>query len=313
VESGGKGMKLRVNLVVLNYNAEDLLRKYLPSVVAAAHESRHDCRVTVLDNASTDGSAEYVRKNHPGVALWIAKENRVLCSYNDFARESDDDILMLLNNDLRLHPGWVDPLAEVFLKEKSAFFAASHGNRALALFRRGILEPSTDGGDSLLMERPGLTLSAGVAAFDRKKFLELGGFDDLYLPGRYEDVDLCYRGWKRGWKGYYVPVSTQDHEGETSFKKAFGWHRTQRMVFRNSLLFMTKNMDDPLWRLRFLAFLPARLLTAALQFKFYMWQGAFDYLGRLPQALARRRGCRAQAFISDREVVRLVNGAARGI
>lgn len=307
-------MARRVALVVLTYNAKDLLDRYLPSVLRAASESKHHCRVVVLDNASTDGSAELVRSRFPRAELYVAPSNRVLCSYNEWLKRSDDEIVLLLNNDLELKQGFVDPLVDVFDRHKDAFFAASHGNRASGKFRWGILEAATDAKESGgLMDRPGLTLSAGVAAFDRKRFLELGGFDDLYLPGRYEDVDLCWRGWKRGWKGYYVPQSDQVHEGETSFKKEFGFRRTQRMVFRNSLLFMTKNIEHPAWRLRFALWLPLRLLAAAVQGKFYLWQGAFDYLARLPKAYERRRQVRGQFFISDQEVLRTANGAAHGV
>jgi len=241
---------MKCSVIVLNYNGKELLEEYLPSVVEAAGKSRHDCRVIVLDNASGDDSVPFLKKHFPALQVWIAPQNKVLCSYNSLVEELEDDVVLLLNNDIRLEKGHVDPLLAVFEREKDVFFAASHGNRSIARFHWGVLSPEVGyEGREKLMEERGYSLSAGVAVFDRKKFLELGGYDELYLPGRYEDVDLCYRGWKRGWKGYYEPASRQEHYkndiGGASFSKAFDHAATQAMVFRNSLLFTVKNMTDP--------------------------------------------------------------------
>lgn len=297
-------MALKINLVVLNYNGRDLLERFLPSIVRAAAESRHSCRVTVLDNCSRDSSRELVESRFPSVTWWESRENRVLCSYNDFAAAVDDDVLVLLNNDLKLEPGFVDPLVDIFEAHEDAFFAASHGNRARAGFRWGILEPETARlGAERAMEERGYTLSAGVAAFDRMKFLELGGFDDLFLPGRYEDVDLCYRGWKRGWKGYYVPESRQEHLGGYSFDREFGHDRTQRIVYRNALLFMIKNVKDFSWLARMLLSLPFRLTTALLMRKGYLIAGFFDAMKLAPRAWGRGCVVRRQFRLSDRRVL----------
>jgi N-acetylglucosaminyl-diphospho-decaprenol L-rhamnosyltransferase len=301
--------KPSVNIVVLNYNAKDLLEKFLPSVIAAAKESRYPCRVTVLDNCSTDGSRKYVKQNHPGVVWARAKENKVLCSYNEFAREADDDILVLLNNDIELYSGWVDPIVEVFLREKDVFFAASHGNRAMAGFRAGTLTADIRYSNSDLYKKSrGYTLSAGSAAFDRRKFVELEGFDELYLPGIYEDIDLCWRAWKRGWHGVYEPASTQYHmEGRTSFKKRFGEKKVDAIVFRNSLLFMIKNITDPMLMTYFLCLLPLRLISALLRGKWFLLKGFFEVFERLPQALHARKKTALAAVYSDREVIKKVN------
>jgi hypothetical protein len=53
----------------------------------------------------------------------------------------------------------------------------------------------------------------GATAWDRKRFLMLGGFDSLYFPGYWEDVDLSWRGWKRGWRCLYEPRSVVYHAG----------------------------------------------------------------------------------------------------
>ena len=94
-----------------------------------------------------------------------------------------------------------------------------------------------------LADRPDLTAAAGpVLAVDRVKFLTLGGYDSLYHPGRIEDLDLGFRGWMAGWRGYYVPESLAYHRGFGSFGPAFGASGCDRLALRNTLLFAWKNL-----------------------------------------------------------------------
>lgn len=300
--------KPTVNLVVLTYNRRDLLEKYMPSIMRAAKESQFVCRVTVLDNNSSDDSADFIRNHYPDAALVVSKANKVLCSYNDLAKEVDEEILILLNNDLELKANFVDPLIKPFEEDDSIFFVAPHGNRSIAKFRWGILEAdNTYKGYEMANAIQDVTISAGVGAFHREKFLELGGYDELYLPGRYEDVDLCYRGWKKGWKGICEPTSVHLHEGGASFDKAFKWSETQAMVFRNSLLFMIKNMSDFFIWTRFLCLLPFRLAAAAIQGKWFIWRGFFQAIGRLPLAIRSRREAQKNFRLKDAQVIRNIN------
>ena len=74
---------------------------------------------------------------------------------------------------------------------------------------------------------PDLTAAAGpVLAVDRRRFLELGGYDPIYFPGRIEDLDLGFRGWMAGYRGYYVPESVAYHRGFGTFElRARAWPR----------------------------------------------------------------------------------------
>ena len=142
-----------INIIILNYNGRDLLAECLPSIVVASHTSKYSCKVTVIDNVSTDDSVQFLRSNFPDVDIVRAKENLVLCSYNDVIQSLDDDIVILLNNDLKLDKNYVDPLVSVFSNQKDVFFVASRGysfdgvdyegDRAIAKIRWGILNPET--------------------------------------------------------------------------------------------------------------------------------------------------------------------------
>ena len=137
---------------------------------------------------------------------------------------------------------------------------------------------------------------------------------DLYRPGRYEDVDLCFRAWKKGWNGYYVPASDQHHEGGTSFGRVFGSEETKSMVFRNAHLFMVKNIRDPFWLARCFFFLFIKFFIGLLLPKYrFMAKGARNFLVRLPQAIAKRKEQKKEKFVrTDREVVAMLTGAENG-
>ena len=293
-------------LIVLNYNRVDLLGRFLPSVIQSARASRHSCRVTLLDNASTDGSAEFVYKNFPEVDVFTASKNKVLCSYNEIAPECPEDVLIFLNNDIETEPGFVDPLLAPFDEEKDVFFVSTHGDCSIPVLNWGVITPSLSDPDAKRrIEHPGLSFSAGVGAFDRLKFIEIGGYDALYLPGYYEDVDLCFRAWKRGWKGIYAPASRKAHLGAASFREKYGNAAIQKLAFRNGLLFTVKNISDAgLW-MKFILLLVLRLLTAWMRGRRFIYAGFWDALPRIPAALKSRNKNQSSSLLTDREVLQM--------
>jgi len=106
---------MRVHLLILNFNGRRLLAECLPSVVEAARRSRHQCDVAVIDNASSDGSVPWLAEHYPRVEV-VRRPNRGLCSYNDVVPGLPGRVAVLLNNDVKLDPGCIDPLVEPFEK-----------------------------------------------------------------------------------------------------------------------------------------------------------------------------------------------------
>lgn len=309
-------MMLSVRILSLNYNGHDLLRKYLPALVEAATRSSYRCAVSVIDNCSSDGSVEMLRREFSGVDVFVAPDNRVLCSYNDAARRYEEDILILMNNDIRVEPDFVDALVRPFEQDGSVFFVTPRclsmadgsyeGNRTQARIRKGLFWASSkfegyEGG----IERPGWTFQGGFGAFDRSKFLELGGYDDLYLPGRLEDADLCFRAQKMGWKCLYEPDSVVHHEGGTSFHRKFGRQGTLVINWRNTFLFMFKNLSDRGYWVSFVLWLPVRLAHSLMTFRPEVFMGFVTALPHIGRALERRRKLRNAGMLTripDREI-----------
>ena len=277
---------MRCRIVILNYNGRELLPKCLPSVMAAARRAKTPAAVTVLDNRSPDDDLSFVKKNFPEAQIEIAPRNLCLCSYNEYLLKMDEPVAILLNNDIRVEEDFVDPLMRYFEQDPSAFLAAPRvmtfdgtaveAGKSEAGVRFGMFwcDARRPGYEKKVMS-PSETYSSGFGAFSRGKFLALGGYDLRYLPGIMEDVDLCYRARRAGYRLYYEPASVVYHMGQASFKKKFGRRGIAVMAHRNNFLFMWKNFKGPAFWLQHLAYLPLRLLAALLTGRFAFIEGFF--------------------------------------
>ena len=291
---------MKIDILVLNYNGRDLLEKFLPSICEAARLSSHDCRVHVVDNRSSDGSVEMLGESFPGVSVHVARENRVLCSYNDAVEGLDSDVVIFLNNDIKVEPDFVDHLAGHF-QDKDVMFAAPrlmnfdntyNGGRSFLEFRNGGIRVTVDA--ERFME-PGATQAISTGAFRRKTFLEFGGFDDLYLPGIWEDVDICFRGQLAGYKGVYEPASLIWHDESTTFHREYGKRRKMRLAHRNMYLFFWKNITDAGMFAEHVLLTPPRVILQYLRGNREPLEGFVLTLGRIPSALERRRRVKRRA------------------
>lgn len=244
------------SVVIPNWNGRELLEKYLPSVIEACGEENE---VIVVDNGSEDGSAGFVRKRFPRVrVLALARNLGFGGGSNHGVREARNDIVVLLNSDMRVERGFLKPLLDGFQDDKT--FAVSCqiflSDPAKQRQETGLTEGWWEQGSLRVGHRVDTEVRAlypcfygggGSCAFDRRKFLELGGFDALYHPFYLEDTDLGYMAWKRGWKVLYQPASVVYHEHRGTIGKKFPQDYIQDVVRKNFLLFTWKNMHS--WRM----------------------------------------------------------------
>lgn len=289
----------RTHILVLNYNGRDLLAQCLPSIVQAARLAPVACRVTVVDNGSTDDPAEWLATLDPKIGL-IRQPNRGLASFNDVLEGLDEPVVLLLNNDVKLAHDAVGPLLETFENHDDALFSAPQcwtfdgiayeGMRTRVRFNRGLVQGmSRVPGFMRLVDRPDLTAAAGpVLAVHRRRFLELGGYDPLFLPGRIEDLDLGFRGWMAGFRGYYVPESLAYHKGFASFEPEFGARGCDVLAVRNTLIFIWKNTAGRRL-LAHLGWLPARLVYSLARGRTEFALGLLGAVSRLGRVMAGRR------------------------
>lgn len=306
---------MEVELLVLNYNGRRLLEECLPSIVEAAARSRHACRVSIVDNGSTDDSLAWLAEHHPVVRV-IACENEGLCSFNRVLAQSSAPVTILLNNDIRLAADSIDPWVAPFAEQLDeaatpsnqapCFLAAPlcwqwdghtlEGFQTAVRWRWGLVQATGrfDGAESIC-HLGGETAAAGAAiAVDRRLFLSLGGFDRRYLPGRIEDLDLAYRGHIAGYRAVYVPEAVTWHRGAASFGPEFGDAGCLRLAYRNTLLFQWRHLKHPWHRLRQAVGIPLRLTADLCRAPLVPADRRFLFTKALLEAVRLQRDERAQ-------------------
>jgi GT2 family glycosyltransferase len=146
--------------------------------------------------------------------------------------------------------------------------------------------------------------SGCATAFDRGKFLSLGGFDSLFFPLYYEDTDLSWRAWKRGWACVYEPRSVVYHKDGGALGRSSA---VTALVLRNEFLFHWKNLSDPSLIARHIGSTLPRLLVAAARRDTPRLTGFASALPRLPQVVRHRRAIRKHRRLTDAAAIARVN------
>lgn len=246
-----------VSVVIANWNGRHLLERFLPSVLEAVR----DCdEVIVVDNGSVDGSVEFLRARFPQVRLIALRRNYGFSVANNIgALAAKNQIIVLLNNDMKPEKGFLEPMLEHF--DDPEVFAVSakllrfDGSPDFANLNRLVV---SGGFISVVYERdeerlklvanPEVQFHApgGGSAFDRKKFLALGGFDPIFSPAYFEDVDLSLRALQKGWRMVYEPRSVIWHLGAQTGRVKARWF-FELLPFRNFWLYNFLNAPNFSW------------------------------------------------------------------
>jgi GT2 family glycosyltransferase len=244
------------SIVIPTWNGRHHLEANLPSVMAAV-AGNPDHEVIAVDNGSGDGTVEFLEKNFPTVRVLAFAANLGFGGGSNAGfREARNDIVVLLNNDMRVEPDFLEPLLagfsdpRVFAVTAQIFFSDPQKRReetglAHGLWLNGRLHLRHVIDEQVDRLFPTFYAGGGSTAYDRRKFLELGGFDPLLEPFYYEDTDVSYMAWKRGWVVLYEPRSVVYHEHRGTIGKTFSAGYIQSVVERNQLLFLWKNIHEP--------------------------------------------------------------------
>lgn len=306
------------SVVIPNWNGRDLLERYLPSVVAALSRNPAN-EVLVVDNGSSDGSVEFVRQHFPQVKVLALPENLGFGGGSNAGfREAKNDIVVLLNSDMRVDADFLRPLLDGFTDKKvfavscQIFFSDPRKPRE----ETGLTQAWWSGGQLRVRHRlddqisdvfPCFYGGGGSCAFDRRKFLELGGFDHLFRPFYLEDTDLGMLAWKRGWKVLYQPRSIVFHEHRGTIGKKFSPAFIQGVLKKNFILFAWKNIHD--WR-KLRAHFGWSWADAVISLvagdspERASLRGLWGAVRQLPEAVRSRRRARSLAMVSDTEAFR---------
>lgn len=242
-----------VSVVLPNWNGADLLAANLPYVISVCDEYPGQSEIIVVDDASDDASVTLLREEFSDAVQTLQhEENRgfgaaCLTGVNAARHE----LVMFLNTDVRPLPGLLQPMARHFNDADtfavSPLVLSEEGRIESVSFRipylkRGRVHYRRWDWEKLLAQlpRPVITLwnSGGSALVSREKFMELGGFDPLFVPFYGEDEDLGVRAWRHGWRCYAEPTAAVVHPtGSSVIATRFSEGEILAIRVRNSFFF----------------------------------------------------------------------------
>lgn len=257
-----------VSIVILNWNGRNFLQQFLPSVMASAYSNK---KIIVADNASTDDSVLFLQQNFPSVQIIINPSNEGFAKgYNTALKQIESDYFILLNSDVEVTPGWIEPIIELMEidpsiavcqpkilaysnKHQFEYAGASGGwmdNFGYPFSRGRIFDVVED--DNGQYDSVQQCFWASGAAFFVKAvvYKELKGLDE-YMFAHQEEIDFCWRVQLAGYKVFVQPASIVYHVGGGTLPH--GNSQKVFLNFRNNLVMLAKNfpLGTALWKIPF--------------------------------------------------------------
>lgn len=255
-----RGVRMKVSVVILNWNGCDMLRTFLPSVIR--YSKSEEVEVCVADNGSTDASVEMLREEFPCVRIIVLDQNHGFADgYNLALQQVEAEYVVLLNSDVEVTEHWLEPMISYLdghpevaacqpkirsQRQKEYFeyagaaggFIDKYGYPFCRGRIMGVVEKDEGQYDTILP----VFWATGAALFIRHAdYREAGGLDGRFFA-HMEEIDLCWRLRSRGREIVCIPQSTVYHVGGATLKKENP--RKTFLNFRNNLVMLYKNLSD---------------------------------------------------------------------
>lgn len=252
-----KNFSDKIAIVILNYNGVEHLKTFLPSVIKHSKEQR----IIIADNCSSDKSIEFIQNAYPNIEIIHNDKNGGFAQgYNAALSRIKAEYYVLLNSDIEVTPNWLEPLEKLMdsdekiagcqpiiksYQNKNFFEHAGAAGGYLDVdyypFCRGRILEKTEPDENQYNTTTEVFWATGACMMIRAKLFHMvGGFDPTFFA-HMEEIDLCWRLKRLGYKFFAVADSTVYHLGGgtlnyTSPKKTF-------LNFRNSLFMIAKNHE----------------------------------------------------------------------
>ena len=273
----------KVSLLMLNWNGIDFTRK---SINALLKTDYPQYEIILLDNGSSDNEGQKLAKHFEGKIKVIHVKQNIgyAAGMNEAYEHTTGTFIMFLNNDMTFPKNWLKPLVETLLKDntigacqpkvkdlraKNSFEYAAAAGGFIDIFgypfARGRIFSSIEKDHGQYNDS--ISIAWGGVLLVRKSLLKkIGTFDSIYFNYA-EDIDLCYRIYRAGYKIVYVPTSIVYHYGGAALGKNLG--RKMFFIHRNHIILLLKN-----WQIKkLLIILPPRILMDIASFFYYIATG----------------------------------------
>ncbi len=252
--------RIKIAIVILNWNGEKFLKKFLPSVVKYSEGENNE--IIVADNGSTDNSVSFLKGNYPNVRLILFNKNYGFTGgYNKALEQIDAKYFVLLNSDVEVTENWIEPIVSMMDKdttiaaampkiisyEKQCSFeyaGASGGfiDKYGYPFCRGRIIDTTEEDVGQYDSIEDVFWASGAAMFVRANlYKKVGGLDNDFFA-HMEEIDLCWRLKNMGHRVVVNPKSVVYHVGGGTLP-----NNSPRKIYfnyRNNLFLLLKNLPS---------------------------------------------------------------------
>jgi GT2 family glycosyltransferase len=260
----------RITIIIPNYNGRHHLDKNLVQLTNLYPK----IQIIIVDDVSTDDSVSYIKNNFPQVKLILNKQNIGFArSINKGVKKAKSKYVLLLNNDVGATKGFLEPLL-VKIQEDNVFAV---GCQEISI-KKG---KEVKSGKSWLKVQKGLPVhgrsknqisgntawcQGGSMLVKKNLFIKLGGFDPIYAPGYWEDIDLGYRAEKEGYINWFCQKSIVYHNHGSTFGSIYSQNKITLLSYRNMFLFCWKNFNREQMAAH-LAWLPYNIIVNSIKTK----------------------------------------------
>ncbi|GAO43115.1 glycosyltransferase family 2 protein [Flavihumibacter petaseus] len=261
-------MTPRIAIVILNWNGRRHLENFLPTVIRHSHPH---ASIIVADNASSDDSVQWLQAHHPEVrVIQLDKNYGFAKGYNEALKLVEAEFYLLLNSDVEVTPGWLEPLLEgmdsnpslgacqpkmhLWADKASFEYAGAAGGWLDSLgypFARGRVFDYCELDHGQYDDAIKVFWASGAALLVRAElYRRLGGLDEFFFAHQ-EEIDFCWRLQLAGFEVMVFPKSLVYHVGGGTLPKGNEWKVF--LNFRNNLIMLAKNLPwyEVAWKLPF--------------------------------------------------------------
>ena len=276
MEKNTDSMKPLISIIILNYNAGNLLIDCVSSIQKSDYTN---FEIILVDNISKDNSHKKCKDSFPTIKLIENKENLGYCEGNNVGlRTAKGEFVVVLNPDTIVDSNWLDELLEAYQNNgeglyQPKFLATSDNSMLLStgqmiqLFGFGYSRSKGDKDEKLFEKIEQIDYASGTCLFTSKKILKKIGLFDPFLFAFHDDLELCWRAALNRIKSFYVPKSIVYHPIEgTSFK----WSPLKFKLMERNRKYCLLTLYD---RSTFYKMLPALIVVDIAVFFFYLSKG----------------------------------------
>ena len=304
-------------VIIPNWNGKHLLQTCLKSL---KRQSYKNFKTIVVDNGSTDGSKDFIKKEFPEVILIELDKNYGFAkAVNTGIKNSRERYIILINNDTEVDKNCISHLVSSARKQKKVGFVTA---KILQFYKRNIIDSAGDYIDTVghannlgfgeadgpMYKKPGYVflVSGGGSLFKRQVFEKVGLFDEDFFAYM-EDVDLCLRAQLEGFKGWFEPMAIIYHIHKATSSKDPEFleylqfrNMTQTIIKNFPLRLLLRNFNFfliILVNLNTIRFLASQgLILQALKAEFYT-------ILNLPKLLTKRWKIQSKKKVSDEYII----------